>query len=328
MSYHYYAPFIDDYCSFNFERPRILEIGVSSGIMLIALTERLTQRKKPFQYDGIDVKHDQGLISLLTILRRNNREHTINYLEHNSLALLPTMVEGLNFKINKRDISIRLNTSKFLDPSQEYAPSFPDVITVGIYYDIILIDGDHNYFTVKKELEYIQPMTRENTLIICDDYNTGWAEEDMFYATRSSHEELTALTPVIKGEKRGVRAAVDDFLKSNPQWKKIEELSADNFKKSDDTFVSDACVLYHEDNTIIKNVKQKINQYTLDNGSALTLSDYILQHRCSQTLAATMLVLDIKTLEHEVPSISDSWKKIEQEIDSLQLLDNSNFKEE
>ena len=54
-------------------------------------------------------------------------------------------------------------------------------------YDLILIDGDHNYQTVYEELKHMDRLLNPNGIIICDDYqNSKSSDQDLYYSTRKT----------------------------------------------------------------------------------------------------------------------------------------------
>jgi len=93
-------------------------------------------------------------------------------------------------------------------------------------FDVVLLDGDHNYYTVKRELQNIKYITHENSIVICDDYEGRWSHHDLFYSEREGYEanELAtdrefALSLRHEDElgKCGVKPAIDEFLRQE-KW--------------------------------------------------------------------------------------------------------------
>ncbi len=196
MAYHGYIPTIHKYLM-NYENPKILEIGVLSGITTFSLIHRLSHTHGDFLYEGVDIIIRSDITETLQAIEPGGR---VNLHEMNSLEFL---------KKNKN------------------------------VYDVILIDGDHNYYTVSKELSYLNTISHENSLIIIDDYHGKWAEEDLWYGEKEEFKSELA-TKKVKTEKCGVKPAVDDFLKENKQWTK------------NISFIGEPLVLIHESATYFK----------------------------------------------------------------------------
>ena len=78
-------------------------------------------------------------------------------------------------------------------------------------YDIVLIDGDHNYKTVKEECMHLKNLYHHNTLFIFDDYNGRYSNKDMFYSKRPGYEEKNQLIKE-SGKEQGIKKPIDDFI--------------------------------------------------------------------------------------------------------------------
>lgn len=180
MAYHGYIPYMKNYLS-SLQAPRVLEIGLDKGITTIPIVSSLARGKKKFEFLGIDILLQE---SLLIILRN------LDYLEEQKVYLS----QG-----NSLDI-------------------LPDLSKMGVKYDLILIDGDHNYYTVKKELSYLPELCHENTVVVIDDYHGRWSDRDLWYSERPGYEEVMSSTKPVETEKHGVKPAVDEFLVDNPGW--------------------------------------------------------------------------------------------------------------
>jgi predicted O-methyltransferase YrrM len=180
MAYHGYIPHIKSFLS-KISEPRVLEIGLDKGITTIPLTVFMSRLHKSFEFFGIDVLLQESLLITLSNIDRSQQQK-IKLFENNSLELLPKLVAS-----NEK-------------------------------FDVILIDGDHNYHTVINELNYLNDLSKKESLIIIDDYNGRWAEKDLWYAEREGYEKVEDATKRIDTEKRGVKAAVDEFLSKNDEW--------------------------------------------------------------------------------------------------------------
>ena len=186
MAYHGYIPFIHKVTS-AYKTPRILEIGVSSGITLFALSQRLSHSHQSFSYTGIDVLV-QGSVRETVRYMDLGPQMDVELVEENSLTALPRMIEE------------------------------------GRKFDVILVDGDHNYFTVSQELPLVNELAHENTVIVCDDYEGRWSNRDLYYSTRDEllGVEIATPPPSDKSEKQGVQPAVDEFVLSGLGWSALK----------------------------------------------------------------------------------------------------------
>lgn len=180
MAYHGYIPYMKTYLA-GIQSPRVLEIGLDKGMTTIPLVVFLTRVHKAFEFIGVDILlQDSLVITLNNIDYFEGQKVYLN--QNNSLDILPSIC-----KENRK-------------------------------FDLILIDGDHNYYTVKKELEYLADLSHENTVVIIDDYHGRWADKDLWYADRPGYEQVASSTKRIETEKQGVKSAVDEFLDSNSTW--------------------------------------------------------------------------------------------------------------
>ena len=76
-------------------------------------------------------------------------------------------------------------------------------------FDFYLIDGDHNHYTVTRELELIQPFFKKTDILLFDDVIGPWAKKDMYY-------DPDFIPPEHFNKRRqGVLTAINDFLNSN-----------------------------------------------------------------------------------------------------------------
>ena len=157
----------------------VLEIGVDVGQTMIPIVHNMVVHKKPFRYVGLDIRLDVNLAAMLRSFQVYDNQH-IEYREANSLEWLPECKEQ---------------------------------------FDVVLIDGDHNYHTVSTELSHIDSILKPDGVCICDDYVGKWAERDLFYADRKSHADIDIATKAVETDKHGVRTAIDEFVRDHPDWK-------------------------------------------------------------------------------------------------------------
>jgi predicted O-methyltransferase YrrM len=207
MAYHGYLSLMTQYCQ-NFYKlknkpPKILEIGVDTGITAFSLYNNLNMLNCPIEYTGVDIILQNHVREFFkSYMTMKNEKTKINLVEENSLLYLKKIIE---------------KKEKF---------------------DIILIDGDHNYKTVEKECKYLKDLFHHDTLFIFDDYNGRYSSKDMFYSSRPGYEEKTKLAKYSDGP-QGIKKPIDDF---------INQENLNSFMLMD---AEPLCVI-HKDNKIIK----------------------------------------------------------------------------
>jgi len=165
--------------------PKVLEIGVDKGQSAIPLIQNLSLTKSRFMYAGIDILLNHELLEQLSQFEGV----TASWIDDETL--------------NERAIMMfEENSLDWLENNQGSPLKF----------DLVLIDGDHNYFTVSRELNLIQSLLKPTSIIVCDDYNGRYSEDDMFYSEREAYQDVSDATPRSESEKKGVRSAVNDFI--------------------------------------------------------------------------------------------------------------------
>tara|TARA_Y100000592_G_scaffold97990_1_gene169959 strand:- start:6452 stop:7150 length:699 start_codon:yes stop_codon:yes gene_type:complete len=163
----------------EYQSPRILEVGLLHGVTLISLAHRLSHTHREYFYEGVDIKLNKSMIETLK---------------------WSGVMDRANIKLHN------MNSLMFLDYYKNI-------------YDLILIDGDHNYLTVKRELSSLKDLCHKNTVVVVDDYFGKHSEVDTFYATLPGYEQNEIATQPVTTEKQGVKTAVDEFLENNEIWK-------------------------------------------------------------------------------------------------------------
>jgi hypothetical protein len=170
------------------DNPRVLEIGLNQGFSTSSLIHNLTVSCDNFLYEGVDVFLQKPVWSMLSNmdgckifgLGHNEEDSNVILYEQNSLSLLPS----------KRD--------------------------QGEKYDLIFVDGDHNYETVYSELSIIKDMCHPTTIVVCDDFGGRYANEDLYYSETEGYENNEIATKRSSNKslqgKKGVSQAVIDFI--------------------------------------------------------------------------------------------------------------------
>lgn len=181
MAYHGYLPLLKARLHETQHPPAVLEIGVDRGVMFFSLLAFLARAKKEFFMLGVDVLVQEQVKIVCQNLDLTPTQQSF-LIEGNSLDVLPKMVnEGMKF-------------------------------------DVVLLDGDHNYHTVSRELQFLDQISYPHTIVVIDDYSGRWATQDLFYSERAGYEEVKNTTQRIDTEQHGVKPAVDEFLASNKNW--------------------------------------------------------------------------------------------------------------
>lgn len=189
MAYHGYIPFIKK-TILDLENPKILEVGLDKGMTTVPLVVFLTRTRESYEFVGIDILFQEHLKIIFQNIEIG-KQQKIKFYEDSSLNVIPKLVE-------KSEV-----------------------------FDIVLLDGDHNYYTVSKELEYLENLVSEKGIVIIDDYNGRWANKDLWYSEREGYENSTSATKRIETEKHGVKSAVDEFLERNLNWESFDLMSGE-----------------------------------------------------------------------------------------------------
>ena len=180
MAYHGYIPPIKQFLS-QIPNPKVLEVGLCKGITTVPLFVFMSRFHENFEFIGVDVLLQESLLITLNNIDFLPNQKVIFH-QDSSLNVLPKLTE----------------TSK--------------------KFDVVLLDGDHNYYTVSKELEYLDSLTNENSIVLIDDYHGRWSEKDLWYSEKQGYESANNATKRVDTEKYGVKPAVDDFLMKNSNW--------------------------------------------------------------------------------------------------------------
>ena len=191
------------------ETKQILEIGVERGQTKIPLIQRLIDYNVKFQYDAVDIDHCTEVFDTLGFFSKHPVDQELTFININSLKFLPWAVSGAKTYKHK-GANVTLHD---LFKREEKKPEVVNRQPGWGPDTIIMIDGDHNYGTVTQELEFCTQLSNHKTIIVIDDYNTKWAERNMYYAERDSHKHLdgTQRESFLGNKREGVRNAVIDF---------------------------------------------------------------------------------------------------------------------
>ena len=258
MSYQNIARPIMQYLSY-FKSPRVLEIGIDKGQTTIPLCHNLSMFGRPWLYEGVDIKLNQSVFDTISSMSGIN-----------CFNIEPDL------PVHSHVIIHEVNSLVFLK----------EAVKNNIKYNLILIDGDHNYYTVQKELELAKEFALPSTIIVCDDYNSKWAYQDMFYEEHEGYEENQLVTKRQESAKAGVRPAVDDFIeKSEGKWGLVVGLG----------MRSDYCILYQKENVLDMRFYKPNNTTSVNLG---TLEIYFNKKNCPEVNENLMRYLDYTYQRH------------------------------
>lgn len=188
MAYHGFLPLVKSFIYQNIPQdraPSVLEVGVDRGVSLIPLVAFLARSRQSFQVIGVDVLVQEQVQLVINNLDLQQGQQAF-CIQGSSLDVLPKMVEQ------------------------------------GMKFDVVLLDGDHNYHTVSEEMKCLDSLIHPGSIIIIDDYDGRWSERDLWYSERAGYEGVVDATPRVDTEKHGVKPAVDEWLASHPEWQKLK----------------------------------------------------------------------------------------------------------
>ena len=193
MAYHGYFLFVDAFLD-SIPAPNVLEVGVHRGQTFLPILSSLMRKKEAFNLIGLD------------ILLRDNFEISFGLMRSQ-------LSENQNASICIDDSLSAMSNIRRSDPESEGGSSSSEI------FDLILLDGDHNYGTVSNELTLIKDLIKNQGLVLIDDYDMV---KDEFFAEKPEYVEKNIGNKredlLVEG-KEGVQAAVDDFIAQNPDFK-------------------------------------------------------------------------------------------------------------
>lgn len=190
MAYHGYIPLVKQYCHQLKHPPSLLEVGVDRGVSFLPLVMFLARTKPEFLAIGVDIKVQDAVNIMLQHLDLQPKQSAY-LIGGNSLAVLPQMVDQ------------------------------------GMKFDVVMLDGDHNYHTVSTELKSIELLIHDQSIIVIDDYDGRWSDRDLFYADREDYKDNKLATPKVDTELHGVKPAVDEWLQAHPEWKVLKPVQGE-----------------------------------------------------------------------------------------------------
>lgn len=183
-------PIFHSYVNKHCKDPKILEIGIDKGQSTLPIIQNLIYSHQFFDLACVDIKVDHTFVEQVA-------------------QLSGVSVEGVDQPSRARIRIYEENSVELLAKFLKWEKG---------KFDLVFIDGDHNYITVRRELELVKKLVKETGLIICDDFNGRWSERDLFYSERPGYENTNLLKRQSIMGKHGVKPAVTDFIDENPNW--------------------------------------------------------------------------------------------------------------
>lgn len=201
MSYTGFTPMMVQYCDYIQKSTNsnkkdgvlILEVGVDKGQTTYPLIQNLVQKDIKFSWFGVDIREDATFGQTINVMTGVDHFFVSNVNPDNS-----TVYYAIN-------------------DSREFLKKDSNI------YDLVLIDADHNYDTVKEELSHLNRITHPGSLVIMDDYGGKLSSRDTWFHTLDSHKDLEHASHDLDTScnKGGVTRAVDEFVESqNGLWVK------------------------------------------------------------------------------------------------------------
>ena len=181
MSYRGFIPLIVDYCGNKTSEKgklRILEIGVMNGLTTFPLLNNLTFLGVDVEYIAVDIWIRESVMEMA------------NY----------------SLQLNGNLFLVEDNSLNFLKQMKDQNHKF----------DVILVDGDHNYETVKKECEFLNDVLYDDGIVIFDDFHNKHAEKDSYYSEEEEYKNVSIATKRTKASKKeGTKPAILEYLEDN-----------------------------------------------------------------------------------------------------------------
>ena len=206
MSYMGFTEIMTQYCE-HLNVPSVLEIGIDRGQTSLPLLHNLVNiTGGTFFYVGIDIRPNSTFTNQI-LQMRDLRTVIIQQDKKEEIAKSFDTIEEKKFPANT--VIIWGNSLDVL----------PVLKSRKLKFDLVLIDGDHNYDTVSQELSFLKDITYPASMVVCDDYNSErHSNKDSSYISYESHSGVVdKFTDLDLGSAKGVGAnqAIDHWIKEN-----------------------------------------------------------------------------------------------------------------
>lgn len=125
-------------------------------------------------------------------------------------------------------------------------------------FDFVMIDGDHNYYTVTQELNLLHQLIKPGTAILLHDVEDPWARKDLYYDRERIPSQWR------DGPKQGVLTAVEDFLASHAgQYAPLKIFSGHNglgyLVRGPDRRIRNPLRLWRAIETMVQKLRKKVS---------------------------------------------------------------------
>ncbi len=201
--------------------PRVLEIGTDRGQTTLPMLQRMIYqhgergRGDGFLYCGVDIRmRREMLASIEQFTEMFCLNHRIADLE--AIGHIRKEAQQIAEKESKEHLCkssfYQSNSLQWLALHDEFeSTSLPK-------YDLVLLDGDHNYYTVRRELDLLERLLlRRTSIVVIDDFMGKWGTKDMWYSEKTEYKENTMATVKVENteDQEGVQNAVLDFIRES-----------------------------------------------------------------------------------------------------------------
>ncbi len=199
------------------ESPSVLEIGTDRGQTTLPLLHRLIYqhgergRGDGFRYTGVDIKLRDEMLSAV---EQFCEIYCINHEAAAKGMANPSLTKHQTVVLSEHEAQSHLNQVRFYQRNSLDWLKDPGLVKRGDKFDLILLDGDHNYYTVSRELALLESFMKPHSIVVIDDFNGKWGTRDMWYAEKDDYRanERATQPPIQRVEKQGVQNAVLDFI--------------------------------------------------------------------------------------------------------------------
>ena len=241
-----------------------------------------------------------------------NTEHLLKYCEENNAELIsidPYKSEKINNYIDNPKFCF------FQDISLNVLSKISD-------YDVILIDGDHNWYTVYHELKLIEKNCEDFPLVVLHDIGWPYGRRDLYYNPDLVPENF--LNPYKRaGLKKGVSNLIEDGLNSHLNNSIYENNFRNGVLTAVEDFISESSLdlelytipAYHGIGFVFSRKYSKIVHMFEDIN--INLLEQLECNRIEDLLTINQQKKEMKSIEKKHLKVTNEYTILENEIKSL-----------